>query len=196
VALSALAKAVFLDKDGTLIEDVPYNVDPARIELTAGAGRGLRALADAGFRLFVVSNQSGVARGYFAEMELAGVERRLHELFAECGVKMGGFYYCPHHSEGRVRAFAMTCGCGKPAPGLILRVAQQGDIDLARSWLIGDILDDIEAGLRAGCRTVLLDNGHETEWVRSPLRTADVVAKDLTEAAKLIVSRKETRRRA
>jgi D,D-heptose 1,7-bisphosphate phosphatase len=196
VALKSHAKAVFLDKDGTLIEDVPYSVDPARIELTAGARRGLRALADAGFRLFVVSNQSGVARGYFAEMELAGVERRLHELFAECSATMDGFYYCPHHPEARVQAYAMTCACRKPAPGMLLRAAQQGDIDLARSWLISDILNDIEGGRRAGCRTVLLDNGHETEWVSSPLRTADVVAKDLTEAAELIVSRKEKRRRA
>src|SRR3954470_4364570 len=117
--------AVFLDKDGTLIEDVPYNVDPARIRLMPGAAGGLRALDAAGYRLIVVSNQSGVARGYFEEAALAAVEARLRELLAEAGVPLAGFYYCPHHPEGSVAAYAVECSCRKPQPGLLVRAARE-----------------------------------------------------------------------
>jgi ribonucleoside-diphosphate reductase alpha chain len=98
-------------------------------------------------------------------------------------VPLAGFYYCPHHPHGSVPAYAVTCDCRKPRPGLILRAAREQGVDPARSWLVGDILDDVEAGRAAGCRTVLLDNGHETEWVLSPARRPDGVAADLAEAA-------------
>jgi histidinol-phosphate phosphatase family protein len=181
-------KAVFLDKDGTLIEDVPYNVDPARIRLTPGAAEGLRALHAAGYRLFVISNQSGVARGYFPEAALAAVEARLRELLHEAGVPLAGFYYCPHHPEGVVADYAVACDCRKPAPGLIERAAREHGLDQARSWFVGDILDDVQAGRAAGCTTVLLDNGHETEWVLTPERQPHHKAADLAEATALIVS--------
>jgi histidinol-phosphate phosphatase family protein len=185
-------RAVFLDKDGTLIEDVPYNVDPAQIRLTPGAVEGLRLLRGAGFRLIVVSNQSGVARGYFPEAALAGVEAKLRELLAAGGAALDGFYYCPHHPGGSVAAYAVACDCRKPLPGLLLRAADDHGIDLARSWLVGDILNDVEAGRRAGCHTVLLDNGHETEWVFSDLRRPDRVAADLAEAARVILDETTT----
>jgi D,D-heptose 1,7-bisphosphate phosphatase len=178
--------AVFLDKDGTLIEDVPYNVDPDRIRLAAGVAEGLPRLRSAGFRLIVVSNQSGVARGYFAEEAIGPVRERLRELLANVGVELDGFYYCPHHPEGVVPGYATACACRKPEPGMILQAARDHDIDLGRSWFVGDILDDVEAGRRAGCRAALIDNGHETEWKRSPLRRPDVVARDMAEAARLI----------
>jgi histidinol-phosphate phosphatase family protein len=181
-------KAVFLDKDGTLVEDVPYNVDPARIRLAPGAREGLLALSAAGYRLVVVSNQSGVARGYFPETALGGVGERLRELLAECGVPLAGFHWCPHHPAGSVAAYAVECACRKPLPGLIVRAADDLGLDRRRSWMVGDILDDVEAGRRAGCRTVLLDNGHETEWLRSPERTPHLIAADLADAARLILA--------
>jgi D-glycero-D-manno-heptose 1,7-bisphosphate phosphatase len=184
--------AVFLDKDGTLIEDVPYNVDPEKIRLGPGAREALPALHAAGFRLVVVSNQSGVARGRFAEPALEGVKRRLGELLAGCGVPLAGFYYCPHHPGGTVAPFAVSCDCRKPAPGLLLRGARDLALDLKRSWLVGDILDDVEAGNRAGCRTVLLDNGHETQWRTGPDRVPDRVAADLGQAARLILAARPT----
>lgn len=179
-------RAVFLDKDGTLIEDVPYNVDPARIRLLPGATAGLRALHRAGFLLFVVSNQSGVARGYFPETALAVVESRLRGLLAEVGVPLAGFYYCPHHPDGVVPEYAVSCLCRKPSHGLLVRASREHDIDQGASWLVGDILDDMEAGHRAGCRTILIDNGGETLWELSPDRTPDHVAPDLAEAARII----------
>ncbi len=180
--------AVFLDKDGTLVEDVPYNVDPLRIRLAAGAAEGLAALHAAGFRLAVVSNQSGVARGLFPESALRGVEARLRELLAEIGVPLAGFYYCPHHPAGTVAEYVCECDCRKPAAGLLRRSATELGLDLGRSWMVGDILDDVQAGRAAGCRTVLLDNGHETEWVRSPDREPDALVPDLAAAARVVLS--------
>ena len=181
-------RAVLLDKDGTLVEDVPYNVDPARIRLAAGAHDGLAALHAAGYRLVVISNQAGVAHGYFPEEALAAGADRLTQLLAEFGVPLGGFYFCPHHPQGNVPAYATVCDCRKPEPGLILRAAEELNLSLADSWLVGDILDDIEAGRRAGCRTVLLDNGNETEWELTPARRPHHTATDLAEAAQLILA--------
>nr|WP_246350995.1 HAD family hydrolase [Deinobacterium chartae] len=180
--------AVFLDKDGTLIEDVPYNVDPRRIRLMRGALEGLSALQRAGYALVVVTNQSGVARGLFAEEALGAVEARLRELLACAGVSLEGFYACPHHPEGRLSAYALECACRKPRPGLLLRAAEELGLDLAASWMVGDILHDVEAGRRAGCRALLLDTGGETEWVPGPLRTPHAVADDLREAARIILA--------
>src|SRR4051794_39180301 len=106
-----MRRAIFLDKDGTLIEDVPYNVDPGRIRLAEGAAEGLRSLHAAGFRLIVISNQSGVARGLFAEEALGGVRDRLRQLLADLGVPLDGFYYCPHHPDGAVSRYSMSCAC-------------------------------------------------------------------------------------
>jgi len=180
--------AVFLDKDGTLIEDVPHNVDPDRIRLAPGVGEGLARLRAVGFRLIVVSNQSGVARGFFTEEALAIVRDRINELLEAFGVELDGFYHCPHHPEGVEPRYAVACDCRKPAPGMILKAARERAVDLDRSWFIGDILDDVEAAHRAGCRAALIDNGNETEWTRSPLRWPEIVATDLAEAARLIAA--------
>lgn len=181
-------RVVFLDKDGTLIEDVPYNVDPERIQLTRGAVEGLQLLYAAGYQVIVITNQSGVARGYFPESALFVVEERVRQLLAEFGVPCLGFYYCPHHPNGVVQEFAIACSCRKPEPGMLLHAADKHDIDLQEAWFIGDILNDVEAGRRAGCRTILIDNGNETEWQLSPERSPHYVVTDLTAAAQVITS--------
>ena len=179
--------AVFLDKDGTLIDDVPYNVDPDRIQLAAGAAQGLPLLHAAGFQLVVISNQSGVARGYFPETALIDVEWKLRHLLKCLGVPLAGFYYCPHHPDGSVTDYAIECHCRKPEPGLILRAADEHAIDLSRSWFIGDILNDVEAGRQAGCQTLLIDNGNETEWIITPDRIPHHTVADLEVAAHVIL---------
>jgi len=181
-------RLVFIDKDGTLVENVPYNVDPALIRLSRGAERAIPRLAKAGFRLVVVSNQSGVALGRFPESALRRVKERLAELLAPLGAELAGFYYCPHHPEGSVAKYAIRCDCRKPAPGLIERAARELGASAKDTWLVGDILDDVEAGSRAGCTTILLDNGNETEWVLTPQRRPDYIVRDLDEAADFIVS--------
>jgi len=178
---------LFIDKDGTLVRDVPYNVDPALIRFMPGAARALARLQAAGFAIFVVSNQSGVALGRFPETKLAGVERALREGLAAEGVVLTGVYWCPHHPRGTVARYAVQCDCRKPLPGLLRRAAREHDIDLTGSWMIGDILDDVEAGRRAAARTVLLDNGNETQWQFSPIRLPHFVVSDLERAADAIL---------
>jgi D-glycero-D-manno-heptose 1,7-bisphosphate phosphatase len=179
------ATAIFIDKDGTLVHDVPYNVDPARIELIPGAGDALRAVQDAGFLLFVVSNQPGVALRRFPMSALRTVEARLDELLAPFGVVFTAYCWCPHPPAG-VRG-GVACTCRKPRPGLLLDAAATHGVELARSWMIGDILDDIEAGNRAGCRTVLVDRGSETRWRTGRLRTPNAIVYQLADAVALIL---------
>lgn len=177
-----LKPAVFLDKDGTLVEDVPFNVDPARVVLTPRAGEGLRRLKAAGFALVLVSNQSGVALGRFPASALRGVDARLRQLLAPHDVALDATYYCPHApSDG-----GPGCACRKPSPGLLFAAARDNGLDLAASWMIGDILNDVEAGKAAGCRTIFLATGGETRWEISPRRTPDFTARDLLTAARII----------
>lgn len=184
-------KAIFLDKDGTLIEDLPHNVEPRRMRLSSGAGPALRLLARLDYRFFVVSHQSGVAEGRFAEDALLAVSDRLADLLFRENLTLDGFYYCPHHPRGTVAPYAIACQCRKPMPGLLLQASVEHGIDLRASWMIGDILHDVEAGNRAGCRTVLLDNGNETEWRLGPRRVPTRMAPDLYAAAVLIASHHE-----
>jgi histidinol-phosphate phosphatase family protein len=170
------------------VDNLPYNADPSRITLARGAQEALPRLSAAGFRLAVVSNQSGVALGHFPEHALAGVHARLQALLAEIGVSLDGFYYCPHHPDGVLPMYAIRCTCRKPAPGLLFRAARDLGADLTRSWLIGDILDDVEAGNHAGCSTVLLDVGNESEWKLTAERAPRHVAHDLGEAGEIILA--------
>lgn len=180
--------AVFLDKDGTLVVDVPYNADPDLVELAAGAGRAVRELHAAGFLVVVVSNQSGLARGMFTTRELAQATARVDQLLAAEGGSLDGWYWCAHHPDGVVEDLAVACACRKPRPGMLLSAAKELDIDLARSWMVGDILHDVEAGNRAGCRTVLLDVGNETGWIGGPLRTPDATVVSLDAAVDHILA--------
>ena len=180
------APAVFLDKDGTLVEDVPYNVDPALVRFTPNAIEGLKLLSAHGYKLVVVTNQPGVAMGLFGRADLMRLERALTGMLRDQGVELAGFFACIHAPSNRPGG---GCLCRKPAPGLLRQAALAHKVDLKQSWMVGDILNDIEAGQRAGCRTVLMDVGNETEWRLSPLRTPHLKVADLLEAARAIVSR-------
>lgn len=179
-------RAVFLDKDGTLVENVPYNADPARLRFTPHALEALTLLSAFDYSLVVVTNQPGVALGRFDQRALNRLEHGLRELLGAAGIDLAGFYACPH-APAADPAFA--CPCRKPAPGLLFAAAESLDIDLSRSWMVGDILDDIEAGRRAGCRTLLLDVGNETEWRYAPQRVPHGRVRDLFDAARRIVAR-------
>ncbi|PTX94862.1 HAD family hydrolase [Verrucomicrobia bacterium LW23] len=181
-------KAVFLDKDGTLVEDVPYNVDIRQVRFAEGAIEGMTLLQDAGFRLFVISNQSGIALNYFSESDFRPMRQYICDSLDSFGIRLSGFYYCPHHPSGSRAEYATVCPCRKPAPGMLLRAAEEHSIDLHNSWMIGDILHDVEAGNRAGCRTVLLDVGGETEWLPGAFRTPDYAVTSLSEAVRKIIA--------
>jgi D-glycero-D-manno-heptose 1,7-bisphosphate phosphatase len=187
VAVTRRRRAAFIDKDGTLIRNVPYNVDPARVALLPGVIEGLCLLQAAGYALVVVSNQPGVALGLFDYGALRTVELRIDALTAEAGVAVMAYAWCPHHPAGVRAAYAGTCDCRKPAPGLLIEAAARHALDLQASWMIGDILDDVEAGHRAGCRAVLVDRGGETQWKGGPGRTPDAIVDRFDEAAAFIV---------
>jgi D-glycero-D-manno-heptose 1,7-bisphosphate phosphatase len=157
------------------------------VRLAPGAAEGAHRLHAAGYGLIVVTNQSGVARGFFPETALGAVEAAVRRQLARVGVPLDGFYYCPHHPEGVVAEYRRACRCRKPAPGLLRRAAYGHGVLLSRCWMVGDILDDVEAGRRAGCRTVLVDTGGETVWAKGRWRTPHHIARDLSEAAELIL---------
>lgn len=149
-------KAVFLDRDGTLIVERNYLDDPAGVRPLPNASRGVAAWMRAGFLPVVVTNQSGIARGLFTPARLQAVHRRMKRLFAEEGVRFAAIYHCPHLPEGRIVAYARECTCRKPRPGMLARAAVEWDIDLRASVMIGDSWRDEEAGRRAGCRTFVV----------------------------------------
>lgn len=182
--------AVFLDRDGTIIEDTGYVDSPERVRLLPGAASALRELRDAGYRVVVVSNQSGVARGRFDEAMLQEVHLRMEELLKQEGVQLDAAYYCPFLDgpAATVSEYRMDSDLRKPAPGMLLRARDELDIDLARSWMIGDSPRDVEAGRRAGCRTILLSAGE----VPDDSAGADYVARDLSDAV-VVVDRMRAR---
>lgn len=182
--MPAKDRAIFVDKDGTLVHDVPYSADPAQIRLLPGAADGLRRLTAAGYLVVIVSNQSGVARGHFTEDALPAVEQKLREILELEGIPLAGFYYCPHYVQGVVPEYAIECACRKPQPGMLRLAAHERSIDLKASWMIGDRAEDVEAGRRAGCRTVWIPSATPT----SPeAGRANHRAVDLAEAAGFIL---------
>ena len=164
-------KAVFLDRDGTLIVNRHYGSDPDEIKLLDGVVEGLVALREAGYKLFLVSNQSGVARGYFDERTVARMHDRLQKMLDRHGAALDGLEYCPHHPEGVAPPYAVECSCRKPAPGMLRRAARKHGVNLSASWMVGDIEADIEAGRRAGARTILV--GTETSLTPPDFQAED-----------------------
>jgi D-glycero-D-manno-heptose 1,7-bisphosphate phosphatase len=152
-------RAVFLDRDGTLVEEVPYLHDPAQLALLPGVAGALAALGAAGFALVVATNQAGVARGYYDEAAVARVHRRLRALLAAGGSRLDAVLYCPHHPDGTVAAYAVACRCRKPAPGMLEAAAERFGLDLGASYLIGNHPSDVGAALAAGATPLFVTTG-------------------------------------
>lgn len=178
-------RAVFLDRDGTLVHPRHYPSRPEELVLFDNIGPELCALQEAGFRLVVITNQSGLALGYFTVEELGRMHEHVATELARLGVRLAGIYHCPHHPDGVIPALTMACDCRKPQPGLLLQAAAELRLDLRHSWFLGDILDDVEAGTRAGCRTVLVDVGTEAP-PGQPLRQPDFVARDTVHGLRIV----------
>ena len=181
---AGLRRAVFLDRDETIIEDMEFSVDPARIRLLPGALDAMRRFQEAGYLLIVITNQSGVARGVFDEKGLAVCHEHLREKLREEGVTITDVYYCPHYSEGSVERYAVACDCRKPAPGMLLHAAREHDIDLEQSWMIGDRPADVGAGRAAGCRTIRVLTGPPPEDGEA---APDFTVPDMAAAAEVIL---------
>lgn len=178
-------RAVLLDRDGTLVHPRHYPSRPEDLRIYDGITPHLRELQSAGFRLVVITNQAGIARGYLTEADLQHMHAYLRSELEKEGVLLDAIYYCPHHIEGVIQELARSCACRKPQPGMLLQAAADLDLDLRRSWFVGDILDDVEAGNRAGCRTILVDLGTEPVPDRE-LRIPHFVARDTRHALRII----------
>ena len=178
-------RAILLDRDGTLVHSSHYPSRPEQLILYDGIGPQLALLQHMGFRIVVVTNQSGIARGYFTENDLGRMHDYLREQLRPFDVTLDAIYYCPHHPDGVIDSLAIRCECRKPRPGMLLRAAQDLDLDLHTSWFLGDILDDVEAGNRAGCNTILVDLGTESPPTR-PIRTPAFVAQNTLHALHII----------
>jgi len=150
------SKAVFLDRDGTIIEDTGYINQPDQVKLLSGAAEALNKLRAMGYKLVVVTNQSGVARGILTEETLGEIHERLKQLLLREGASLDRIYYCAYHPEAVIPKYRREHSRRKPNPGMILAAAEELDIDISESWMIGDGEWDIQAGLKAGCRTILI----------------------------------------
>ena len=151
-------KAIFLDRDDTLIQDPGYIDSPEQVKLLDGAAEALAELSSMGYKLVVVSNQSAVARGLVTKKVLDKIHERLEELLMEKGVRLDGIYYCPYHVDGVVEKYRKESLDRKPNPGMLLKASEEMDIDRSNSWMIGDKDHDVEAGQQAGCKTILIDH--------------------------------------
>jgi len=178
-------RAVFLDRDGTLVHARHYPSRPEDLQLYSGIGPALSRIQQLGFPLVVITNQSALARGFFTTDDLERMHDYLRDCLAGWGVRLDAIYYCPHHPDGVVPKLSVRCDCRKPRPGMLLRAAKDLNISLKKSWMIGDILDDVEAGNRAGCRTILVDLGTEPP-ARASLRRPTYIARDTVHALRII----------
>jgi D-glycero-D-manno-heptose 1,7-bisphosphate phosphatase len=152
------SRAVFLDRDGTINAEQGYLYRAEDCRFLPGVKEAVKRLNGAGFLVVVVTNQSGIARGYYTETDLEKLHRYMEKEFADSGARIDGWYYCPHHPDFPVESEA--CDCRKPLPGMLLIAAEELGIDLSSSWMVGDKSADVEAGIAAGCRTILVRTGY------------------------------------
>jgi len=183
-------RAVFIDRDGTISEEVGYINHPSRFWVFPYSAEAIRLLNDAGWLAIVITNQAGVARGYFSEEMLQTVHQRLEEELKTNGARLDAIYYCAHHPSVGQPPYRLACDCRKPKPGLIQSAATDFDIDLERSWMIGDRYKDIELAHNAGTKSAFVMSGygrgeweHQREgWSYQP----DLIAENLLEAVQTI----------
>ena len=155
--------AIFLDRDGTINDEVGYLDRPEKLRMLPGAARAIRLINECGLKAIVVTNQSGVARGFFDEAMVAAIHLKMQEFLAAEGARIDHFYYCPHHPTDGAGSYLQECSCRKPAPGMLLRAAEELALSLNDSYIIGDTLKDIEAGGRIGVKGVLVQTGYGRE---------------------------------
>lgn len=175
--------AAFIDRDGVINRDTGYVFRIDDFHLLPGVPEGLRCLQEAGFALVLVTNQAGIARGYYSEEQFELLTLHMVKLLQAEGISFTGIYYCPHHPNGIIEAYSTTCNCRKPSPGMLMLAAEELNLDLSTSVLIGDKRSDIEAGRAAGVRyTIVVQSGHAVSTEDSLY--ADACLPDLASAAR------------
>jgi D-glycero-D-manno-heptose 1,7-bisphosphate phosphatase len=179
-------RAVFLDRDGTLNEEVGYLDSPDKLTIIPGAIEAVRLINQQGLLAIVVTNQSGIARGFFDEAFVQDVHELIRALFHAQGAVIDGFYFCPHHPTGGQDPYLQDCPCRKPAPGMLIRAAKERNIDLGRSYMIGDMLTDVMAGQQAGGKGILVRTGYG-RGVDLEQGKPDHIAEDVLDAVRWIL---------
>ena len=178
-----MQRAVFLDRDGVINKDPPHYAHRLdQLELIPRSDVAIKLLNDLGYLVIVISNQSGVARGYYTEDQISLFNNTLINEIQKKGGNIDAIYYCPHHPYAIIEKYKKNCNCRKPQPGMILQAAQEYNIDLKKSFVVGDKLSDIEAGKNAGCQTILVLTGHGSDEVLK-IKTGDCfISSDLFDA--------------
>ena len=179
-------KAIFLDRDDTLIDDPGYLKDPAQIKLLPGAAEAVIHLKKMGYLVLIITNQSAIARGYITEKQLDQIHQKLKSLLSAQGAVIDGIYYCPYHPDGTVPGFDTESHLRKPNPGMLQQAAEELEIDLSRSWMVGDTYRDIQAGKAAGCHTILVDVPGKTRELNTTGPEPDRKAVNLREVVNII----------
>jgi D-glycero-D-manno-heptose 1,7-bisphosphate phosphatase len=184
-----LRKAIFLDRDGTLVEEAGYLDRLERLNFFPYSIDAVRLLNRAGYAVVIVTNQAGVARGIFKESFVAEAHRHIGERLAAGGARVDGFYYCPHHPEASIAEYRQACDCRKPQPGMFTRAAEELDLALDQSFVVGDRWHDLEAGQRVGIRGVLVRTGYgrTEEASPHPRVTPAAIADNVIQAASWIL---------
>lgn len=189
-------KAIFLDRDGTIIDDSGYLSDPDSVHLLPGVELAIKSLRGAGYKIVVVTNQSGIARGMLTEDTLEEIHSALRNQLADKGAMLDAIYYCPYHPDGSVEKYARESDQRKPQPGMLLLGAKELDLDIEQSWMVGDAGRDVGAGQRAGCKTIRIrphheDAPHPGEETLEEFQ-ADFTARNMVEAAKIILQNQDS----
>jgi len=179
--------AVFLDRDGVILDQVEYLNRPEDIRLLAGAAEAIARLNAAGIPVVVITNQAGIAKGYLTEEDLAAIHDQLRAELADDGARLDAIYYCPHHPAATVVAYRCDCPNRKPGIGMLEQARDDLGISLTHSYLVGDMTSDILAGAQAGCRTLLVSSGFGGRDARCAV-TPDRTVADITEAVDVILT--------
>lgn len=155
-----MKRAVFLDRDGVIVEDSDYVYRIDQLKLIPGSAEAIKLLNENGFLTIIVTNQAGVAKGYFTEKDIMLFNDSMKEKLIEHGAYIDAIYYCPHHPDAKIEKYKINCDCRKPKPGMLKDAEKRFDIDFGRSFIIGDRLSDIAAGKYVGCKTIMVLTGY------------------------------------
>lgn len=191
-------RAIFLDRDGTLNEEVGYVNHASRFRLFPWTAEAVRLINQAGYKAIVLTNQSGVARGLFTEALVHDVHRKLETELGEQGARLDAIYYCPHHPSGAVASYRLDCECRKPRPGMVERAQREFHLDLSRCYFVGDRYLDVSLAHAVGARGILVLTGYglgerdhqQAAWPRPP----DYIAEDLLDAVRWIIAHERSHR--
>ena len=184
--MTLLRNAVVIDRDGVIIEDTDYVYKSADLSFIPGSIEALQTLSRSSYKIIIITNQSGIGRGYFTESDYHVFTETLLEKLSDYGARVDGVYFCPHHPASGMGRYKTLCPCRKPRTGMLTKASREHGIRLRGSWLIGDKTSDIKAGADAGCKTILVKTGYAGRDLQFRLK-ADLIANDLNDAIRAIL---------